>query len=69
MLRVEGEFNERVTALRASGRRPPFFFLHNDHGRGVYTHALARCLDPDRPFYAVHLHWLTGPRGPQRSRR
>ena len=30
-------------------------------GAGVYTHALARCLDPDRPFYAVHLHGLDGP--------
>ncbi|MFI5324696.1 MAG: amino acid adenylation domain-containing protein, partial [Candidatus Rokuibacteriota bacterium] len=61
MLRVEDGFNERVTALRPSGRRPPFFFLHNDYGRGVYTHALARCLDPDRPFYAVHLHGLDEP--------
>jgi Thioesterase domains of type I polyketide synthases or non-ribosomal peptide synthetases len=33
-------------------------FVHNDHGRGLYTHALARALDPDRPFYAVHLHGL-----------
>lgn len=65
MLRAEGGFNERVTALRASGERPPFFFLHNDHGRGVYTHALARCLDPGRPFYAVHLHGLDEPALPE----
>ena len=61
MIRVEGGFNERVTALRASGERSPLFFLHNDYGRGVYTHALARCLDPNRPFYAVHLHGLDEP--------
>lgn len=61
MVRVEGGFNERVTALRASGQLPPLFFLHNDYGRGVYTHGLARCLDPDRPFYAVHLHGLDEP--------
>ena len=61
MLRSESGFNERVTALRPSGKRSPLFFLHNDHGRGVYTHALARCLDPDRPFYAVHLHGLDEP--------
>jgi thioesterase domain-containing protein len=34
--------------------------VHNDHGRGLYTHALARALDPDRPVYAVHLHRLPG---------
>jgi amino acid adenylation domain-containing protein len=61
MIRVEGGFNERVTALRASGKRSPLFFLHNDYGRGVYTYALARCLDPNRPFYAVHLHGLDEP--------
>lgn len=61
MIRVERGFNERLTALRASGERAPLFFLHNDYGRGLYTHALARCLDPDRPFYAVHLHGLDEP--------
>jgi thioesterase domain-containing protein/acyl carrier protein len=61
MIRVEGGFNERVTPLRASGERSPLFFLHNDNGRGVYTHALARCLDPNRPVYAVHLHGLDEP--------
>lgn len=61
MIRVEDGFNERLTALRASGKRSPLFFVHNDYGRGVYTHALARCLDPNRPFYAVHLHGLDEP--------
>ena len=61
MTRVERGFNERLTALRASGGRAPLFFLHNDYGRGLYTHALARCLDPNRPVYAVHLHGLDEP--------
>jgi thioesterase domain-containing protein/acyl carrier protein len=62
--RVESGFNEPLTALRASGQRSPLFFLHNDYGRGLYTHALARCLDSDRPFYAVHLHGLDEPECP-----
>ena len=56
--REEATFDDPLTALRASGSRPPMFFVHNDHGRGLYTHALARALDPDRPVYAVHLHRL-----------
>ena len=64
MTRVESGFNEPLTALRASGQRSPLFFLHNDYGRGLYTHALARCLDSDRPFYAVHLHGLNEPECP-----
>jgi amino acid adenylation domain-containing protein len=62
--RVESGFNEPLTTLRASGQRSPLFFLHNDYGRGLYTHALARCLDSDRPFYAVHLHGLNEPEYP-----
>ena len=45
---------EPVTALRPAGSRTPIFFLHNDRGRGLYTHALARRIDAERPFYAVH---------------
>jgi amino acid adenylation domain-containing protein len=58
MTRAESGFKELLTTLRASGQRAPIFFLHNDAGRGLYTHALARCLDPDHPFHAVHLHGL-----------
>ena len=33
----------------------PFFYLHGDlRDGGLYTVQLARALDPDRPFYAVH---------------
>ena len=56
--RADRAFDEPLTVLRASGARAPFFFVHNDHGRGLYTHALGRALDPDRPVYAIHLHGL-----------
>ena len=64
MDRAEYGVKEPLTALRASGRRSPIFFLHNDYGRGLYTHALARCLDSEHPFYAVHLHGLREPERP-----
>jgi amino acid adenylation domain-containing protein len=56
--REDRAFDEPLTVLRAAGARAPFFFVHNDHGRGLYTHALGRALDPDRPVYAIHLHGL-----------
>jgi thioesterase domain-containing protein/acyl carrier protein len=56
--REDRAFDESLTVLRASGARTPLFFVHNDHGRGLYTHALGRALDPDRPVYAIHLHGL-----------
>src|SRR5204863_9963420 len=52
VLREEGGFDEPLTALRASGARTPFFFVHNADGRGIYTHNLARNLDSARPVYA-----------------
>jgi len=58
--REDSGFAEPLTALRASGVRTPLFFVHNDDGRGLYTYALARRLDADRPIYAVHLHGLAG---------
>jgi len=52
-----------VKTFRASGDRTPLVFLHGDYnGGGLYCHGLARALDPDRPFYAVHPHGLD--RGP-----
>lgn len=60
IVREDSGFTEPLTALRASGVRTPLFFVHNDNGRGLYTYALARRLDADRPVYAVHLHGLAG---------
>jgi amino acid adenylation domain-containing protein len=48
-----------VVALNPAGRRPPLLFLHGDyHGGGLYSHALAKALGPDQPFYAVHPHGI-----------
>ena len=50
-----------VVAIRATGARPPLFFLHGDFsGGGFYCHALARELGSEQPFYAVHPHGLGG---------
>ncbi|HEX6137581.1 MAG TPA: AMP-binding protein [Casimicrobiaceae bacterium] len=43
-----------VVALRSTGTRPPFFFLHGDyHSGGFYCLELARHLAPSQPFYAL----------------
>jgi len=64
ILQEDGGVTEPVTALRPSGHLTSLFFVHNDAGRGLYTHALARFLHPDRPVYAVHLHGFTDRRVP-----
>jgi amino acid adenylation domain-containing protein len=53
-----------VTALQAKGNETAIFFLHNDEGRGLYTHALARALGTERPFYAVHRDGFDAGRAP-----
>jgi amino acid adenylation domain-containing protein len=60
IIRVDSGFDESITALRAAGARAPIFFLHNDYGRGLYTHAIARSLGPGHPFYAVHRDRIDG---------
>jgi len=64
ILQEDGGVTEPITALRASGHLTSLFFVHNDAGRGLYTHALARLLHPDRPVYAVHLHGFSDGRVP-----
>jgi thioesterase domain-containing protein len=50
---------EPVTAINATGERPPLFFLHGDFtGGGFYSRELSRALGQDQPFYAVHPHGL-----------
>ncbi|HEU5192320.1 MAG TPA: AMP-binding protein [Methylomirabilota bacterium] len=50
-----------LLTLRARGKRLPFFYLHGDYnGGGLYCHALARGLDPERPFYVLHPHGIDG---------
>ena len=44
-----------VTRVQEGNGKRPFFFLHGDLSEGgLYCVQLARALDPDRPFFAVH---------------
>jgi amino acid adenylation domain-containing protein len=55
-----------LLALRATGRRTPFFYLHGDYnGGGLYSHGLARGLDPERPFFVLTPHGLDGHEVPE----
>jgi amino acid adenylation domain-containing protein len=57
--REEADLHEPLVALREAGARTPFFYLHGDYnGGGLYCHALARGLDPQRPFYVIHPHGI-----------
>ena len=50
-----------VIAVRTSGTKTPFFFLHGDlTGGGYYCREVARRLDEDRPFYVVGPHGVGG---------
>jgi amino acid adenylation domain-containing protein len=43
-----------IVAIRRTGTRQPFFFLHGDYlSGGFYCRELARHLDPCQPFYAL----------------
>lgn len=55
----------RIEAVRTSGTRAPFFFLHGDlAGGGSYCRTLAEALGDDRPFYAIAPHGTNDPRLP-----
>jgi amino acid adenylation domain-containing protein len=59
----QGKSNSRavVIAIRASGSRRPFFFLHGDWiGGGFYSLSLVRSLGPDQPFYALEPYKFDG---------
>ena len=60
LLHEDVTLDEPLTVLRASGARAPLVFVHNDRGSGLYTHALGRALDLERPIFAIHLHGLAG---------
>ena len=61
LLRERAAFGAPLIALREAGARTPFFYLHGDYnGGGLYCHALARRLDPERPFYVLNPHGLDG---------
>jgi amino acid adenylation domain-containing protein len=62
LLREEGWDSPRgsLVALRASGRRPPLFFVAAGDGNSVGFGALARRLGPDQPFYALQPRGIDG---------
>ncbi|MEO8970160.1 MAG: amino acid adenylation domain-containing protein [Ktedonobacteraceae bacterium] len=50
-----------AVAIRVSGTKAPFFFLHGDWvGGGFYCLELARKLDADQPFYVLEPYKLAG---------
>jgi thioesterase domain-containing protein/acyl carrier protein len=50
-----------AAAVKASGSRPPFFFLHGDYtGGGLYCRGLASRMEPEQPFWVLHPHGLDG---------
>ena len=61
----------QLAAIHPSSRfspaaKQPFFFLHGDFsGGGFYCRNLARHIDADRPFYALHPHGLHGEETPR----
>jgi amino acid adenylation domain-containing protein len=53
-LQTEGMMRAPVVAVRASGSKKPFFFLHEAWESGAfYCFQLARHLTKDQPFYAL----------------
>jgi thioesterase domain-containing protein/acyl carrier protein len=49
-----------LVPLRASGTRPPLFFMHSHGGNVLEYHALASMLEPDQPVYALQARGLDG---------
>jgi amino acid adenylation domain-containing protein len=57
---------EPIVALRSSGSKPPFFFLHGDStGLGLYCRRFGDGLGAGRPIYAVAPHGADGGAVPQ----
>ncbi len=49
-----------LVPLRASGSRPPLFFVHAHGGNVLEYNALARLLDADQPVYGIQASGLDG---------
>lgn len=62
LLQRAGESPPSPVVLVQEGKeKRPFFFLHGDlEDGGIYCVKLARALDPDRPFYAIHPSGVDG---------
>lgn len=56
---------ESISAVQREGARTPVFFFHGDFvGGGFFCHELAKFIQSDRPFYAVHPHGMDGKPSP-----
>ncbi len=62
LLQRAGEMPPSPVAVVQEGKeKRPLFFLHGDlEDGGTYCVKLARALDPDRPFYAIHPAGIDG---------
>ncbi len=61
LMREKSVFGAPIVPLRPEGTRTAFFYLHGDYnGGGLYCHALARGLDPERPFFVLNPHGIDG---------
>lgn len=56
-----------LVAVRASGRRRPFFCVHGGRGNVVGLAAMAEYLDPEQPFFAFQAVGVDGLRPPLES--
>jgi amino acid adenylation domain-containing protein len=56
-----------LVPLRATGTKPPLFFLHGHDGELLYFRDLVRGLEPDQPAYGVQPVGLDGRARPFRS--
>jgi amino acid adenylation domain-containing protein len=55
-----------VAALRASGTKPPLFYLHGDPtGMGMYARRFCDLIDSERPIYAIAPHGTDGGATPE----
>lgn len=62
LLREEGWKSSRgsLVTLKATGKRPPLFFVAAGDGNSVGFGALARRLGPEQPFYALQPRGING---------
>ena len=49
-----------LVAIQPNGSKPPFFCLPGQGGNPVYLYKLARCMNPDQPFFSFQAKGLDG---------
>lgn len=51
-----------LVSVQPSGRQPPLFFLHDQHGIVPFGTELAHVLGPDQPLHVIHANGIDGRR-------